>query len=73
MNWDYFFIGTAFLIIGLVIGFFAFKYYMKKSMQKTPPISDEMISAMLSGMGQTPTPKRLKQIKKQMTDAAKKQ
>ena len=53
-------------IIGLVVGFFLSKKLMTKYLQKNPPINEEMIKTLMSGMGRTPTQKQINQMMKQM-------
>ena len=45
------------LIIGLVVGVFVSRKLMMKYMKKNPPINEEMIKALMSGMGRTPNQK----------------
>ena len=54
------------LILGLVIGFFGARFFMQKYLKKNPPINEEMIKVMMSGMGRTPTQKQVNQVMKQM-------
>ena len=54
------------LVAGLVIGFFLAKFFMQKYLKKNPPINEEMIKMMMSGMGRTPTQKQVNQVMKQM-------
>lgn len=54
------------LIIGLVIGFFLARLFMKKYLQKNPPINEDMIKVMMSSMGRTPSQKQVNQVMKQM-------
>ena len=54
------------LIPGLVIGFFVSKKLMTKYLKKNPPINEEMIKALMSGMGRTPNQKQINQMMKQM-------
>lgn len=54
------------LIAGGVIGFFIAKSYLMKYMKKNPPINEQMIKAMMSGMGRTPSQKQVNQMMKQM-------
>lgn len=54
------------LIVGLVIGFFLAKFFMQKYLKKNPPINEDMIKMMMSGMGRTPTQKQVNQVMKQM-------
>ncbi len=68
MNW----IALITFIVGLIAGGVLAGFLMKRELKRNPPISEEMIAAMLRGAGQTATPKRVKQIVKQMKDAGKK-
>ena len=54
------------LIVGGALGFFIARHYMKKYLQKNPPINEKMIKALMSGMGRTPTQKQVNQMMKQM-------
>lgn len=62
------------IVVGGVIGFFACRYIMKKQVADNPGsmFTDDVLKALLRSAGQTPTPKRLKMMRKQMNDAAKK-
>ena len=53
-------------IAGGVVGFFVSRKLMMKYMKKNPPINDEMIKTLMSGMGRTPTQKQVNQMMKQM-------
>ena len=53
-------------IVGLVVGFFVARKLMTKYLQKNPPINEEMIKTLMSGMGRTPTQKQVNQMMKQM-------
>ena len=55
------------LIVGLIIGFFVAKKYMEKYMKKNPPINEQMIKAMMTQMGRTPSQKQVNQMMKSMT------
>ena len=63
MNWGAFLID---LLQGLVIGFLVARRYMKKQIKENPPINEQMIRAMMSGMGRTPSQKQVNQMMKQM-------
>ena len=54
------------LIVGIVICFFIARKYMKKYMQKNPPINEQMIKAMMTQMGRTPSQKQVNQMMKTM-------
>ena len=51
---------------GVVVGFLVSKKLMTKYLQKNPPINEEMIKTLMSGMGRTPTQKQVNQMMKQM-------
>jgi len=55
------------LIVGAVIGFFIAKKYLEKYLKKNPPINEQMIKAMMTSMGRTPSQKQVNQTMKQMT------
>ena len=53
-------------MVGGILGFLIARKYMKKYLQKNPPINEQMIKAMMSGMGRTPSQKQVNQMMKQM-------
>ena len=53
-------------IAGGVVGFFVSRKVMMRYMKKNPPINEEMIKTLMSGMGRTPTQKQVNQMMKQM-------
>lgn len=52
------------LVIGVVIGFFVSKYFTTKYMKDNPPITEDMVKAMMSQMGKTPSQKQVNQVMK---------
>ena len=54
------------LIVGAIAGFFIARNYMKKYMKKNPPINEQMIKAMMTQMGRTPSQKQVNQMMKAM-------
>ena len=54
------------VIVGGLAGFFIARTYMKKYLKKNPPINEQMIRTMMSGMGRTPSQKQVNQMMKQM-------
>ena len=54
------------LIIGGIAGFFIAKTVMKKYLKKNPPINEDMIRTLMSGMGRTPSQKQVNQMMKSM-------
>ena len=59
------------LVVGLVGGFFAARYYFKKEMQKNPPINEKMIRAMYLQMGRKPSEAQIKKIMRDMNNQYK--
>jgi uncharacterized protein YneF (UPF0154 family) len=54
------------LIVGVIIGFFGARLFIKKYMQKNPPINEQMITALMTSMGRKPNSKQVKQVMQQM-------
>ena len=54
-------------IIGRITGFFIARNYMKKYMKQNPPINEQMIKAMMTQMGRTPSQKQVNQMMKSMS------
>ena len=63
--------GVLGLLIGLVIGFFAARYFFKKNLRKNPPINEKMIRAMFMEMGRKPNETKIKRIMKSINDQYK--
>ncbi len=55
------------LIAGAVIGFFIARTYLQKYLKKNPPINEQMIKAMMTQMGRTPSQKQVNQMMKSMS------
>ena len=56
----------SFGTVPLVGGFYGARAYMKKYFQDNPPISEDMIAAMMAQMGQKPSAKKLNQVMNMM-------
>ena len=54
-------------IVGGIVGFFLARHYMQKYLKKNPPINEQMIKAMMMGMGRTPSQKQVNQMMKSMS------
>ena len=57
---------VGFLIGGLIAGFFLARYFLKKQIQKNPPINEKMIRTMFAQMGRTPSEKQVREIMRNM-------
>ena len=53
-------------LVGGVVGFFICRKVMTKYLKENPPINEDMIRALMSGMGRKPNEKQVKQMMKQM-------
>ena len=60
-----------YLLVGILIGgangFFVARKLIKDQLKKNPPINEQMIKAMMTQMGRTPSQKQVNQMMKQMT------
>jgi len=54
------------ILAGAVGGFFIAQRMMKKHLQENPPITEEVIVAMMSQMGRKPSQKQVNQVMKQV-------
>ncbi|BDR56115.1 YneF family protein [Xylocopilactobacillus apis] len=57
---------------GVVIGIFIARSTIKKQLVENPPITEDMMRAMMMQMGQTPSSKKLHQVMESMKDAQRK-
>ena len=56
------------LLVGAVVGFFVSRVVFKNYLEKNPPINENMIRAMMSQMGRTPTQKQVNQMMKALNN-----
>lgn len=59
------------LLVGLLIGFFGARSYMKNYLRNNPPIDEDMLRTMMSQMGQKPSDRKLHQMMNTMRSQAK--
>lgn len=57
------------LLVGIAIGFFVCRTVVKKEMDKNPPINREMIKALYSSMGRTPSEAQINAVLKSVNQA----
>lgn len=55
------------IVIGGVAGFLIARFLMKKQLKDNPPINEQMIKAMMTQMGRTPSQKQVNQMMKSMS------
>ena len=66
--------GLIFTILGCILaggiaGFVIARKVFKKYLEKNPPINENMIRAMMSSMGRTPSEKQVRQVMASMNNA----
>lgn len=54
------------LVGGLIIGFIVTRWFLKRQLQKNPPISENMIRAMFMQMGRKPSEAQIKAVMNSM-------
>ena len=64
-------VAFIFTLVGLflaggILGFFLARYFIKKEIQKNPPINEKMIRVMFQQMGRTPSEKQIREIMRNM-------
>ncbi len=59
------------LLVGVVIGFFGARSYMKNYLRNNPPIDENMLRTMMMQMGQKPSDRKLHQMVNTMKTQAK--
>lgn len=62
-------IGVVALLVGAVVGFFLARKYFKDYLEKNPPVNENMIRAMMTQMGRTPSEKQVRQVMASMKQA----
>ncbi len=60
---------VAALLVGAIIGFFLSQRYFKKYLRENPPVSENMIRAMMMQMGRKPSEKQVRQVMQSMDQA----
>lgn len=57
------------LLVGGIVGFFISRKVFQRYLEKNPPITENMIRAMMSQMGRKPSEKQVKQVMASMKAA----
>ncbi|MGL5041538.1 MAG: YneF family protein [Culicoidibacterales bacterium] len=52
------------LLVGLVAGYFAARYFIQKELEKNPPLNEVVIAEMMSQMGRKPSKKQVQAVMK---------
>ena len=57
------------LLVGGILGFFISQRYFKKYLKDNPPVTEQMIRAMMTQMGRKPSEKQVRQVMQSMNQA----
>jgi uncharacterized protein YneF (UPF0154 family) len=57
------------LLVGAALGFFISQRYFKKYLKDNPPVTEQMIRAMMTQMGRKPSEKQVRQVMQSMNQA----
>lgn len=60
--WQVLLIALGTLLVGGIIGFFVSRYFFQRYLRKHPPINENMVRAMMSQMGRTPSEKQVRAV-----------
>lgn len=64
-------VGAICLLVGVIGGFFLARRNFMNYMEKNPQINEEMVTVMMSQMGQKPSRKKINQVMSNMQKAQK--
>ena len=67
--WQFIIIILLVIIITAVATFFVVRKLFASQLKKNPPINENMIRAMMTQMGRTPSEKQVRAVMKSMNDA----
>ena len=67
--WQFIIILLLVIIVTAVATFFIFRKIFTNQLKKNPPINENMIRAMMTQMGRTPSEKQVRAVMKSMNDA----
>ena len=59
------------VIGGGIIGFLVARHFMKKQIEKNPPINEKMIRVMFQQMGRSPSEKQVREIMRNVNNQNK--
>lgn len=67
--WQFVLIILAVIIVSALVTFIITRKLFERQLKKNPPINENMIRAMMTQMGRTPSEKQVRQVMKSMNDA----
>ncbi len=70
--WQFILILVAAILIAAIATFFIVRKLFAKQLEKNPPINEDVIRAMMSQMGRTPSEKQVRAVMKSVNEAQSK-
>lgn len=67
--WQFIIIVLLVILVSAVVTFFITRKIFQRTLEKNPPITEEMIRAMMSQMGRTPSEKQVRAVMRSMNGA----
>ena len=67
--WQFLIIVLAIILVTAVATFFIARKIFQNQLKKNPPINENMIRAMMTQMGRTPSEKQVRAVMRSMNDA----
>lgn len=67
--WQFLLIVIGIILISAIVTFFITRKIFQRQLQKNPPINENMIRAMMTQMGRTPSEKQVRAVMRSMNDA----
>ena len=67
--WQFILIMLGIIIITMIATFFITRKIFQNQLKKNPPINENMIRAMMTQMGRTPSEKQVRAVMRSMNDA----
>ena len=67
--WQFLLIVLAIILVSAIATFFITRKIFQNQLKKNPPINENMIRAMMTQMGRTPSEKQVRAVMRSMNDA----
>ena len=67
--WQFILIIIGVIIVAVIVSFVVVRKLFQKQLEKNPPINEDVIRAMMSQMGRTPSEKQVRAVMKSVNEA----
>ena len=67
--WQFILILVIVLLVAAIVTFFITRKLFARQLEKNPPVNEEMIRAMMTQMGRTPSEKQVRAVMRSMNEA----